>query len=143
MRLSESDVGVGLMWSSEFHKWNTKDKGRRTCLCCGLTLREIHKLEKGKRDKVKENELESNFWIALLDTFEQDIDNDGYWHGPQCRRCSGAPQSVGEMFLAKFSEGQWLCNKCYARSPEDTKGRWVYMPVDEEDEHEHLPSVFH
>ena len=129
------------MWSSEFHQWKTKVKGRRTCLCCGLTLREIHKLEKGKRDKVKENELESNFWIALFDTFEQDVDDEGYWHGPQCRRCAGAPQSVGEMFLAKFSEGQWLCNKCYARSPEDTKGRWVYMPVDEEDADEHLPIV--
>jgi hypothetical protein len=139
MRLSEPDAGDGLMWSSEFHKWSTK--GKRTCLCCGLTLREIHKLEKGKRDKVKENELESNFWIALFDTFEQDVDDDGYWHGPQCRRCAGAPQSVGEMFLAKFSEGQWLCNKCYARAPEDTKGRWVYMPVDEEDADEHLPIV--
>ena len=125
----------------EYHLWS---KGKKKCDCCGLTLRQIHAEEAAKRAIVATNEMHSNFWIAMLDVFEQDVDDEGYWHGPQCRRCSGAPQSVGEMFLAKFSEGQWLCNKCYARSPEDTKGRWVYMPVaDEEDADEYLSNMFH
>ena len=123
------------MWSSEFHHWDLKKGGnKRTCLCCGLSLRQIHIEESAKRAIVAKNELESNFWVAMLDTFEQDVDDNGIWHGPQCRRCSGAPQSVGEMFLAKFSEGQWLCNKCYARNPSDPSGRWVYMPVEKDDE---------
>jgi len=117
----------------DYHVWSGKNK---TCDCCGLTLHQIHAEESAKRAVVAKNETHSNFWLAMLDLFEQDVDDDGYWHGPQCRRCSGAPQSVGEMFLAKFSEGQWLCNKCYARSPEDTKGRWVFMPVQEEEDEE-------
>ena len=116
-----------------YHSWSGKKK---TCDCCGLTLRQIKKQNDEAREKLLQKEKDWNFWIAMLDLFEQDVDDDGYWHGPQCRRCSGAPQSVGEMFLAKFSEGQWLCNKCYARSPDDPKGRWVFMPVEEEEDEE-------
>ena len=58
------------------------------------------------------------------------------WHGPKCRSCCGVPSTVGEMFLAKYSEGTWLCDKCYARKPEDPKGHWHFMPVDDEDEKE-------
>ena len=116
----------------EYHVWSSRKK---TCDCCGLTLREIQKQNDKAREKLLQKEKEWNFWVALLYTFEADIDGAGYWYGPVCRRCSGAPQSVGEMFLAKFSEG-WLCNKCYARKPEDTKGQWKYMPVpvDEDEE---------
>tara|TARA_Y100000114_G_scaffold81943_2_gene75642 strand:+ start:879 stop:1262 length:384 start_codon:yes stop_codon:yes gene_type:complete len=114
----------------EYHKWSDKNK---TCDCCGLTLREIQKQNDEAREELFQKEKEWNFWVAMLDTFEQDVDDNGIWHGPQCRRCSGAPQTVGEMFLAKFSEGQWLCNKCYARFPEDTRGRWVFMPVEDEE----------
>ena len=135
MRHSQSADGDQMM---EYHVWSAKKK---TCDCCGLTLNQIHAEEAAKRAVVAKNETLSNFWLAMLDLFEQDVDDDGYWHGPQCRRCSGAPQSVGEMFLAKFSEGQWLCNKCYARAPEDTKGRWVFMPVEKENEDDELSGL--
>ena len=57
------------------------------------------------------------------------------WYGPTCKCCHGAPKSIGEMFLAKYSH-DWLCNSCYARDPQPspTKHGWRYIQVDEEED---------
>jgi hypothetical protein len=66
------------------------------------------------------------------------------WHGDPCRGCGGAPQSVGELFLAVYSEGQWYCNLCYTKNPVDPKGQWHFMPAnDDEDDYFDLMAKEH
>ena len=80
--------------------------------------------------------------FVLLSDFKNIIGTERagnhYWHvwfGPTCKCCHGAPKSVGEMFLAKYSH-DWLCNSCYARNPQPgpTQHGWRYIQVDEDEE---------
>ena len=59
------------------------------------------------------------------------------WRGSLCRKCKEMPQSIGEMFLAKYSVGEWVCNKCYALSPQDNKKKgylWIPNKTEEEED---------
>lgn len=85
---------------------------------------------------------EDDLRFILLSDFIRDVGTERvgnhYWHvwfGPTCKCCHGAPKSVGEMFLAKYSH-DWLCNSCYARAPQPgpTKHGWRYIQVDEDEE---------
>jgi len=78
--------------------------------------------------------------FVVLSDFKSDIGTERcghqYWHvwyGPTCRSCRGAPKSVGEMCLAKYSH-EWRCNRCYARNPQDsTSHGWRYIPTEEDE----------
>lgn len=119
----------------EYHDWSkVKGSDPKKCTCCNLTLKQIKKQNEEKRATIEETAKENTLFLLMLDLFNNDVDLiEGIWYGEQCRRCSGAPKTVGEMFLAKYTEG-WLCNKCYARKPEDSKGRWLYIPTPDEEE---------
>tara|TARA_R100001460_G_scaffold53159_2_gene92171 strand:+ start:290 stop:700 length:411 start_codon:yes stop_codon:yes gene_type:complete len=117
------------------------EKGNKKCLCCNKTIAELKEDYKKFNDFRKAAELTAQTRAMLLNGFYDYISIETHgnhfwytWMGNTCRSCSGAPQTVGEMFLAVYSEGDWLCDKCYARNPQDTKGRWKFAPLPDDEE---------
>ncbi len=121
-------------------KWfkivNGKAIYQNRCLCCNKTHAELKKdFRKFTKNRI-ELDLASKTRTMILHGFKDHIgtENQGShywytWHGDPCRCCGGAPQTIGELFLAVYSEGQWYCNKCYAENPKDNSGKWIFAPI--------------
>jgi hypothetical protein len=121
------------------HKGQWK-KGSSKCLCCNKTMAELKRDFKRFSELRRDLDHDSKTRTMILHGFKDYIGTDSHgshywytWHGDPCRGCGGAPQTVGELFLAVYSEGQWYCNKCYEKDPRDPSGNWIYIPADDEE----------
>ena len=83
----------------------------------GLTVKQINERADNIRRKQREKERtlsKENLLGLVVDL----ADCHGYWHGPKCRSCECAPNTLGEVSLALYSSGDWICNECYSFSPD-------------------------
>ena len=111
------------------------------CLCCNKTHAELKRDFKRFSELRRDLEHDSKTRTMVLAGFSDYIGTENMgsnywytWHGDPCRGCGGAPQSVGELFLAVYSEGQWYCNECYSKTPVDPKGHWPFMPANDDED---------
>ena len=88
----------------------------------GLTVKEINdRADRIRRSQQeREGQLSTQSFLGVLDDV---VCENGFWYGPKCRKCGCAPSSIGEVSLALYSTGRWLCDFCYSENPEDIKNK--------------------